>query len=276
MKVRRSRCTRRPRLTTDGEELMSHGGVGLLAELVDRSGPAVASYEEMGRCGISWQAHDRASTCPTWRSRLRMAPTDCRTWRCSASNRNCSVRSRHRLRPGGPSRRPRSELRGIARAAAVLRERVSASAGPAHGHARLPRHACHSTLGGTGCQVTYKPRCGFHPLAVWLDTTAEHSLLSCAPATPERRDADHMCTDGVRLSTPCPSDDQVGRGPGDDPAAVRFRLLFRTDPAGATHDFLDTMVTRERGACCRVCHRCPGPSRHHVLPGRGMDPSGQP
>lgn len=58
MKVHRNRSVRRPLVTVDGENLVSHAGTGLLAEMADRSGLTHALSVAMGECGISWHTHD--------------------------------------------------------------------------------------------------------------------------------------------------------------------------------------------------------------------------
>jgi hypothetical protein len=45
-------------VTVDGENLVSHAGAGLLAEMADRSGLTAAMSVAMAGCGISWHTHD--------------------------------------------------------------------------------------------------------------------------------------------------------------------------------------------------------------------------
>jgi hypothetical protein len=58
LKVHCSRSVRRPLVTVDGENLVSHAGAGLLAEMADRSGLTAAMSVAMAGCGISWHTHD--------------------------------------------------------------------------------------------------------------------------------------------------------------------------------------------------------------------------
>jgi Transposase DDE domain group 1 len=58
VKVHRSRSVRRVRVTGDGQNLVSHAGTALLAELADRSGLTEAMSVAMADCGISWHTHD--------------------------------------------------------------------------------------------------------------------------------------------------------------------------------------------------------------------------
>src|SRR5208337_729145 len=58
LKVHRSRSVRRPRVTTDGKNLVSHAGTALLSELADRTGLTRAMSEAMADCGIAWNTHD--------------------------------------------------------------------------------------------------------------------------------------------------------------------------------------------------------------------------
>ena len=56
--MHRSRSVLRPRVTTDGQGLVSHAGVGLLSELADRSGLTLGLSHAMAGCGIRWHTHD--------------------------------------------------------------------------------------------------------------------------------------------------------------------------------------------------------------------------
>lgn len=58
MKVHRSQSVRPVRVTTDGEGVVSHAGIGLLAEMADRSGLTEAMSVAMADCGIDWHTHD--------------------------------------------------------------------------------------------------------------------------------------------------------------------------------------------------------------------------
>ena len=46
------------RVTTDGKNLVSHAGTGLLSELADRSGLTEEMSLAMSACGINWHTHD--------------------------------------------------------------------------------------------------------------------------------------------------------------------------------------------------------------------------
>lgn len=58
MKVHGSRSVLRPRVTCDGQGLVSHAGIALLSELADRSGLTAGLSNAMGGCGIGWRTHD--------------------------------------------------------------------------------------------------------------------------------------------------------------------------------------------------------------------------
>ncbi len=92
--------------------------------------------------------------------------------------------------------------------------------------------------------ATYKRGFGFHPLAVWLDETAEPLAAMLRPGNAGANNAaDHVRLLGEAIDA-LPGHYQDGHRPGDDPAKVRFPLLVRADSAGATHDFLDAVVAR--------------------------------
>ncbi len=56
--MHRTRSVRCPEITTEGKNLVSHAGTGLLCELADRTGITGAMSEAMVGCGIAWHTHD--------------------------------------------------------------------------------------------------------------------------------------------------------------------------------------------------------------------------
>lgn len=124
--------------------------------------------------------------------------------------------------------------------------------------------------------ATYKRIFGFHPLAVWLDETAEPLAAMLRPGNAGANNAaDHMRLLCEAIDA-LPGHYQQGHRPGDDPATVRVPLLVRADSAGAAHDFLDAVVaatpSSPSGSPSTPCR----PRRHRVLPGRRLDPRGRP
>lgn len=244
MKVNRSRSTRRPRVTTDGEGLVSHAGTGLLAEAADRSGLTLAMSQAMADCGISWHTHDPGvvlthvavaiadgADCLSDMAVLReqdelFAPVASHATAWRAIEAVTSV-----------------ELRGIARAMAEARARVWA-AGDGPGTLTLDFDATLVTSHSDkqDAAPTYKRGFGFHPLGVWLDETAEPLAAILRPGNAGANDAaDHVQLLGEAVDA-LPVGYQAGHHRGDDAGEVRYPMVVRADSAGATHDFVDAVV----------------------------------
>ena len=80
---------------------------------------------------------------------------------------------------------------------------------------------------------------GFHPLGAWLANTAESLAMLLRPGNAGSNTvADHLAVLGEALA-------QI-------PAGWRSRLMIRVDGAGATHDLVRHLLSREPGAgqCC--------------------------
>ncbi len=246
MRVKRSRCSKRPRVTTDGEGLVSHAGAGLLAEMADRSGLTDALSEAMSGCGISWRAHDPGVVV----SHLAVAVAD----GADCLSDLATLREQPELFGLVASQATAwraieavtaPELRGIARAATVARDRVwAAGGGPATVTFDFDATLVTAHSDKQDAAATYKRGFGFHPLAVWLDETAEPLAALLRPGNAGANNAaDHVRLLGEAIDA-LPEHYQEGHRPGDDPATIRFPLLVRADSAGATHDFLDAVVAR--------------------------------
>ncbi|MEZ5409837.1 MAG: IS1380 family transposase [Acidimicrobiales bacterium] len=233
-------------MTTDGEGLVSHAGAGLLAEMADRSGLTEALSVAMGGCGISWRAHDPGVVV----SHLAVAIAD------GADCLSDLTTLREQPELFGPVASQATawraveavtapELRGIARAAATARERVWAAAGgPATITLDFDATLVTAHSDKQDAAATYKRGFGFHPLAVWLDETAEPLAAMLRPGNAGANNAaDHVRLLGEAIDA-LPGDYQDGHRRGGDPGTVRFPLLVRADSAGATHDFLNAVVAR--------------------------------
>ena len=214
MRVKRSRCSKRPRVTTDGEGLVSHAGAGLLAEMADRSGLTDALSEAMSGCGISWRAHDPGVVV----SHLAVAVAD----GADCLSDLATLREQPELFGLVASQATAwraieavtaPELRGIARAATVARDRVwAAGGGPATVTFDFDATLVTAHSDKQDAAATYKRGFGFHPLAVWLDETASRWLPCCARATQERTTQLTTCDCWERPSTRSPSTTRRGTG----------------------------------------------------------------
>ena len=225
MKVNRSRSTRRPRVTTDGEGLVSHAGSGSLAEAADRSGLTPAMSQAMADCGISLHTHDPGvvlthvavaitdgADCLSDMAVLReqdelFAPVASHATAWRAIEAVTSV-----------------ELRGIARAMAEARGRVWA-AGDGPGTLTLDFDATlvRSHSDKQDAAPTHKGGFGFHPLGVWLDETAEPLAAILRPGNAGANDAaDHVQLLGEAAGA-LPVGYQAGHHHGDGPVRSATR-----------------------------------------------------
>ena len=95
-----SRSVRRPAVTTDGKNLVSHAGTALLSELADRAGLTEAMSEAMAGCGISWNTHDPGVVLAHLAVAIADGATTWTTSERSGRAQSCSETSR-RSRPSG-------------------------------------------------------------------------------------------------------------------------------------------------------------------------------
>jgi Transposase DDE domain group 1 len=240
LKVHVSRSVRRPKVTTDGRNLVSHAGAALLAELADRTGLTAAMSEAMSDCGISWHTHDPGvvlthiavavadgADCLSDMAVLReqaelFGPVASLSTAWRALEAVCSPEQRH-----------------IKAAVARARERAWAASPPGDSlvidfDATLV--TAHSDK--QDAAPTYKHGFGFHPLASWCDTTAEPVAAMLRPGNAGSNSAaDHLELLDETLAA-LPPDYRAGHEPGDDPSLVKHPILVRADSAGATHDFV--------------------------------------
>lgn len=248
MKVHAKRSVARPQVTTDGESLVSQAGVGLLAELADRSELTGAMSWAMAECGISWHTHDpgvvlthvavaiaNGADCLSDVAVLRAQPelfdpiaSQATVWR--ALRAATSV-----------------ELRRIPRALAQARQRVWDAAGMrAESGLTLDFDATLVTAHSDkeDAAPTYKRGFGFHPLGVWADGPQEPLAAMLRPGNAGSNSAaDHVVLLGEAIDA-LPEPWRAGHRPGDDPGRVICPMLVRADSAGATHWFVEALVER--------------------------------
>ena len=243
MKVHRSRSVRRAKVIPDAKNLVSHAGAALLAELADRSGLTEAVSGAMEDCGISWHTHDPGVVL----THLAVAIADGAD--CLADI--AALKEQEDL--FGPVASVATawravhatavfELRAIPLALAAARERVW-EAKPPVGPMIWDFD---STLVNVSSEkedaaATYKRGFGFNPLAVWCDNTTEPlgAMLRPGNAAPGNTD-DHLeLLEQVVRSVP--PEYALGHEEDDDPALVVHPILVRTDSAGASHRFVQSL-----------------------------------
>lgn len=250
LKVHRTRSVRRPTVTTDGENLVSHAGAGLLSELADRSGLTEALSVAMGDCGISWHTHDPGVVL----SHLAVSiadGADCLSDLAVLRNQEdvfgpvASQATAWRALEAVTS----LELAGMASAAAKARATVWAAASTKLDALTVDFDATLVTSHSDkqDAAPTYKRGYGFHPFGVWLDETGEPLAAMLRPGNAGANcGADHVSLLGQAIDA-LPEQYRAGHQPGDDASLVAHPILARADSAGASHDFVDALGERNIG-----------------------------
>jgi hypothetical protein len=249
VKVNDSRSVAVPALTAAGERLVSHAGVGMLAELADLSGLTGGLNGLFARQGLRWRSHAPGVTLV----RAAAAIAD-GMGNVSEVGLFCSSRRAIFARPAAPSTLRRAvfalggELMtpGLDRVLADARTRAWQAAGYAPPSLTIDVDAtlleCHSDK--EQAAPNYKSGFGYHPLGCWLDETREPLAMLLRPGNAGSNTAADHCDVLARSIDQLPDAYQVGHGVGDDPAAVTHPLLVRADSAGATKTFLADLVER--------------------------------
>jgi hypothetical protein len=224
-------------VTADGENLVSHAGAGLLAELADRVGLTRAMSVAMADCGISWHTHDPGVVL----THLAVAIAD------GADCLSDMAILREQQELFGPVASQATawraieassaiELRGIPEAVAAARAKVWAVRAP-EGLLTIDFDATLQTAHSDKQEAapTYKRGFGFHPLGAWCDNTAEPLAVRLRPGNAGSNDAaDHVRLLGEAIAG-LPAEFRAGHHRGDSSADVVHPILVRADSAGATH-----------------------------------------
>jgi hypothetical protein len=236
-------------VTADGENLVSHAGAGLLAELADRVGLTRAMSVAMADCGISWHTHDPGVVL----THLAVAIAD------GADCLSDMAILREQQELFGPVASQATawraieassaiELRGIPEAVAAARAKVWAVRAP-EGLLTIDFDATLQTAHSDKQEAapTYKRGFGFHPLGAWCDNTAEPLAVRLRPGNAGSNDAaDHVRLLGEAIAG-LPAEFRAGHHRGDSSADVVHPILVRADSAGATHGFVDALRVRNIG-----------------------------
>jgi hypothetical protein len=237
----------RPRTVTgDGEGLVSHAGLGWLAETADLAGLTDGLSAAMA--AAPQRRHDPGrtlaqmvlaladgATCLSDLAALRSQPamfgevaSEATVWR--TFDHIGSV-----------------EMRGIATARASARERAwAAGAGPT-GEALIGDFD--ATLITTkadkqDARPNYKRGYGHHPLLAMIAETDEVLTGILRPGNAGSNTAiDHVSLLGDAVAQ-LPTEWSAGHQAGDDPGTVAHRVLIRADAGGASHWFAEACVDR--------------------------------
>jgi hypothetical protein len=248
VKVNDSRSATVPMVTANGERLVSHAGVGMLAEVADLSGLTAGLSGLFARHGLAWRSHAPGVTLV----RAAAAIAD-GMGNVSEVGLFCSSRRAIFARPAALSTLRRAvfalggELMtpGLDRVLADARTRAWQAAGYAPAALTIDVDAtlldCHSDK--EQAAPNYKSGFGYHPLGMWLDETREPLAMLLRPGNAGSNTATDHCDVLERSLDQLPDAYRTGHGPGDD-AAVAYPMLVRADSAGATKGFLASLACR--------------------------------
>ena len=245
MKVHRNQSVRRFVVTTDGENLVSHAGTALLAELADRTGLTLEMSKAMADCGIAWHTHDPGVVL----THLAVAIAD------GADCLSDMAVLRNQQALFGPvasnptawravRKTTAAELRAIPAAIATAR-RVAWKDRPAGEEIVIDIDATLVTSHADNKEdaaPTYKRGFGYHPLGAWCDTTGEPLAAMLRAGNAGSNDTkDHLVVLDEAIAA-LPPAYRAGHEPGDEAALVAHPMLVRADSAGATHGFVDGLT----------------------------------
>jgi len=247
--VQSTRSVKRPKVTTDGANLISHAGAGLLAELADRSGLTAHMSAAMEGCGISWHTHDPGVVLTHLAVAIAdgadcLSDLDALRRQSALFGPVASVPTAWRALDATAS----VELRGIEAAVGRAREKVWSAAPPGDSliidfdATLLDAHSDKQDAA-----PTYKHGYGFHPLGTWCDTTSEPLAGMLRPGNAGSNTTDDHLDLLDRTIAVLPPEYRLGHEPGDDPSSVVHPILVRADSAGATHGFVDGLVEANIG-----------------------------
>jgi hypothetical protein len=240
-----SRLVRPHTVTGDGEGLVSHAGVGWLAETADLSGLTAGLSTAMA--AVPQRRHDAGrtlgqvvlaladgATCLSDVAALRSQPamfgevaSEATVWRT--------------FNHVGPV-----ELRGIAAARAAARQRAwAAGAGPAGDViVDLDATIIRTKADKQDAAPTYKRTFGHHPLLAMCAETDEVLAGTLRPGNAGANTAaDHVTVVADALAQ-LPAPWQAGHDAGAPADSVRHRILVRADSAGASHWLAEECVDR--------------------------------
>jgi hypothetical protein len=232
-------------VTTDGENLVSHAGTALLAEMADRTGLTLELSRAMADCGISWHTHDPGVVL----THLAVAIAD------GADCLSDMAVLRGQTELFGPVASNPTAWRAVKKTTSVELRRIPQAVAAARKVAWRDRPAGEALVidfdatfvashaeNKEDAAPTYKGGYGFHPLGAWCDTTREPlaAMLRPGNAGPNNAD-DHLVVLDDAIAA-LPPTYQAGHQPGDDPSLVIHPILVRADSAGATHRFVDGLT----------------------------------
>jgi Transposase DDE domain group 1 len=241
----RSRLIRPHTVTGEGSGLVSHAGVGWLAETADLSGLTVGLSAAMA--GVPQRRHDAGRTLGQVVLALADGATCLSDLAALRSQRDMfgAVASEatvwRTINHVGPV-----ELRGIATARAMARERAwAAGAGPTGDViVDLDATIIRTKADKQDAAPTYKRTYGHHPLLAMCAETDEVLAGTLRPGNAGANTAaDHVTVLADALAQ-LPAAWQAGHHVGEPAELVQHRILVRADSAGASHWLAEECVDR--------------------------------
>lgn len=249
MGVKVSRSVSTPVVTALGEGLVSHAGVGMLAEIADLSGLTAGISGLFGGHGHVWRAHEPGVS-------VVQAAASIANGMTNVSGVGQFVVSRPTVFVGAATvstmRRTvfsfGEELMSAGLDSVMCDARTRAWDAARYAPQSLTLDfdatllACHSEK--EEAAPNFKFGFGFHPLGCWLDETREPLAMILRKGNAGSNTAtDHMDV-LFRSLGQLPERFQVGHQPGDPDSDVRHPILVRCDGAGSTKAFLADLVER--------------------------------
>ena len=249
MRVKVSRSVTTPVVTALGERLVSHAGVGMLAETADLSGLTAGISRLFGGHGHCWRAHDPGVSVVQAAAAIADGMTNVSAVgqfvvsRPTVFNRAAAVSTIRRTVFMFGEELMSAGLDGVM---CDARTRAWDAAGYAPASLTLDFDAtllqCHSEK--EQAAPNYKSGFGFHPLGAWLDETREPLAMILRKGNAGSNTAADHSDVLFRSLGQLPARFQVGHEPGDPASEVRHSILVRCDGAGSTKAFLADLVAR--------------------------------
>jgi len=249
VKVKVSRSVTAPVVTALGERLVSHAGVGMLAETADLAGLTGGISRLFGGHGHVWRDHDPGVSVVQAAVSVADGMTN-----ISAVGQFVASRGAVFVNPASVSTTRRTvftfgeELMSAGLDAVMCDARTRAwdAAGYAPASLTLDFDAtlltCHSEK--EQAAPTYKSGFGFHPLGCWLDETREPLAMILRKGNAGSNTATDHRDVLFRSLEQLPVRFQIGHQPGDPAETVVHPILVRCDGAGSTKAFLADLVER--------------------------------
>lgn len=249
MQVKVSRSVSTPVVTAQGERLVSHAGVGMLAEVADRSGLTGGISRLFGGHGHVWRDHDPGVSVVQAAASIADGMTN-----VSAVGQFVTSRRAVFVNTASVSTIRRTvftfgeELMsaGVDQVMCDARTRAWDAARYAPASLTLDFDAtllaCHSEK--EQAAPNYKSGFGFHPLGCWLDETREPLAMILRKGNAGSNTAADHSDVLFRSLEQLPVRFRVGHEPGDPASDVRHSILIRCDGAGSTKAFLADLVER--------------------------------